>query len=354
MRGAFTVGAGSGSGTRHDADAAARREADRPGRRAALADRRPGFTISLKTLAGRKVTRLRPGAYTLTVRDRSKNHNARRARRRPRRARPVSGSSGREPGASSCARGRSSSSATRTRRRCVRRSGWRRGLRGPRGPSRRRTRPRPACRRGRCRRPPGAPRCCRGSPRRRAARSERRAISGETPYPARCAQRNVKPTRSGRTGGVDRGREERGAGQQRARVERRGRRAGRSSRRAARRAADPTRRRAGRPEPRPFLAGVGALSAETIAPCSSWHQMRAASRRAKSRRAASGPAAPACTLNRERELRARRARRSSAPGSAPPPRARPAARSSGGAKRSPMSREVGARAPATDPRASRR
>ena len=37
----------------------------------------PGFTISLKTLAGRKVTLLRPGAYTVLVRDRSGNHNAR-------------------------------------------------------------------------------------------------------------------------------------------------------------------------------------------------------------------------------------------------------------------------------------
>lgn len=37
----------------------------------------PGFTISLKTLAGRKVTLLRPGAYTLVVRDRSATHNAR-------------------------------------------------------------------------------------------------------------------------------------------------------------------------------------------------------------------------------------------------------------------------------------
>jgi len=37
----------------------------------------PGFTISLKTLAGRKVTRLRPGAYTFVVRDRSRIHNAR-------------------------------------------------------------------------------------------------------------------------------------------------------------------------------------------------------------------------------------------------------------------------------------
>lgn len=37
----------------------------------------PGATISLRTLAGRRVTRLRPGAYTVVVRDRSKLHNAR-------------------------------------------------------------------------------------------------------------------------------------------------------------------------------------------------------------------------------------------------------------------------------------
>lgn len=36
----------------------------------------PGFTISLKTLAGKRVTLLRPGAYTIVVRDRSKAHNA--------------------------------------------------------------------------------------------------------------------------------------------------------------------------------------------------------------------------------------------------------------------------------------
>lgn len=36
----------------------------------------PSATISLKTLAGKKVTLLRPGAYTFLVRDRSRNHNA--------------------------------------------------------------------------------------------------------------------------------------------------------------------------------------------------------------------------------------------------------------------------------------
>jgi len=37
----------------------------------------PGFTISLKTLAGKRVTVLRPGAYTVVARDRSAIHNAR-------------------------------------------------------------------------------------------------------------------------------------------------------------------------------------------------------------------------------------------------------------------------------------
>ena len=37
----------------------------------------PSAIISLKTLAGKKVTLLRPGAYTVVVRDRSNAHNAR-------------------------------------------------------------------------------------------------------------------------------------------------------------------------------------------------------------------------------------------------------------------------------------
>jgi plastocyanin len=36
----------------------------------------PSATISLKTVAGKKVTLLRPGAYTFLVRDRSRSHNA--------------------------------------------------------------------------------------------------------------------------------------------------------------------------------------------------------------------------------------------------------------------------------------
>jgi len=77
MRGAFTVGEGSGSGTVTTPPPPPAAKPTAPvGARLSLTVG-PGFTISLKTLAGRKVTRLRPGAYTLVVRDRSKNHNAR-------------------------------------------------------------------------------------------------------------------------------------------------------------------------------------------------------------------------------------------------------------------------------------
>ena len=37
----------------------------------------PGFSITLKTVAGKKVTRLKPGRYTIVARDRSSAHNAR-------------------------------------------------------------------------------------------------------------------------------------------------------------------------------------------------------------------------------------------------------------------------------------
>ena len=74
MRGAFDVGASSGSGTPPPPPAV--KPTAPVGARLSLTVG-PGFTISLKTLAGRKVTLLRPGAYTVTVRDRSKSHNAR-------------------------------------------------------------------------------------------------------------------------------------------------------------------------------------------------------------------------------------------------------------------------------------
>ena len=37
----------------------------------------PGYTISLKTAAGKNVTALKPGKYTITVRDRSRIHDFR-------------------------------------------------------------------------------------------------------------------------------------------------------------------------------------------------------------------------------------------------------------------------------------
>jgi plastocyanin len=74
MRGAFNVGSGGSTGT--PTTPTQPPPTARVGARLALTVG-PGFTISLKTLAGRKVTLLRPGAYTLLVRDRSKNHNAR-------------------------------------------------------------------------------------------------------------------------------------------------------------------------------------------------------------------------------------------------------------------------------------
>ncbi len=76
MRGAFDVGAGSGSGGVTTPTPPAVKPTAPVGARLALTVG-PGYTISLKTLAGRKVTALRPGAYTFVVRDRSKIHNAR-------------------------------------------------------------------------------------------------------------------------------------------------------------------------------------------------------------------------------------------------------------------------------------
>ena len=37
----------------------------------------PGFTISLKTAAGKKVTTLKPGTYAISVKDRSASHDFR-------------------------------------------------------------------------------------------------------------------------------------------------------------------------------------------------------------------------------------------------------------------------------------
>lgn len=90
MKGAFRVGASSGVGTGGGADdgygggtggtggsggGAATRPSAPVGSKLVLTTG-PGFTIGLRTTAGKKVTRLRPGAYTIVVRDRSGSHNA--------------------------------------------------------------------------------------------------------------------------------------------------------------------------------------------------------------------------------------------------------------------------------------
>lgn len=79
MRGSFTVGSGSGSGGGSTSPGGGTTPATPSapvGARLVLTSG-PGFTITLRTAAGKKVTRLRPGAYTVVVRDRSTSHNAR-------------------------------------------------------------------------------------------------------------------------------------------------------------------------------------------------------------------------------------------------------------------------------------
>jgi plastocyanin len=84
MKGSFRVGAatggsggsgGSGSGGSTSGGSATRPSAP-VGSKLVLTSG-PGFTIGLRTTTGKKVTRLRPGTYTILVRDRSGAHNAR-------------------------------------------------------------------------------------------------------------------------------------------------------------------------------------------------------------------------------------------------------------------------------------
>ena len=73
MRGQFVAGAGSaggGGGTGSTTPPSAR-----VGSTLTLTSG-PGFAISLKTRAGKRVTRLKPGRYAIRVRDRSTMHNA--------------------------------------------------------------------------------------------------------------------------------------------------------------------------------------------------------------------------------------------------------------------------------------
>jgi plastocyanin len=84
MRGTFSVGtssagggsSGGGGSTSPSTPSTGAKPSAPVGSRLVLTSG-PGFTITLKTSAGKKVTRLRPGAYTVVVRDRSRMHNAR-------------------------------------------------------------------------------------------------------------------------------------------------------------------------------------------------------------------------------------------------------------------------------------
>ena len=76
MRGSFAVGAAPPPTPPPTTTPAPRPPSAKVGARLALTVG-PEFTITLKTLAGKRVTTLRPGAYTIITRDRSAIHNAR-------------------------------------------------------------------------------------------------------------------------------------------------------------------------------------------------------------------------------------------------------------------------------------
>ena len=188
MRGAFTVGAESGSGTVTTPTPPAAKPTAPVGARLSLTVG-PGFAISLKTLAGRKVDaapagrlhRHGAGPVDEPQRPRARRDGDARDRSRVRRdadlaRRPAQGDA-RHPVRP--AQGDDASDGQG----CVT-SGLRPAAREP---FHRRTRPRPACRRCRCRRSPAAPRRGRGSPRRRAARTSV-APSPATRRTRRCAR----------------------------------------------------------------------------------------------------------------------------------------------------------------------
>jgi plastocyanin len=78
MRGQFTVGTGGstgGTGGTGGTGTTTPKPSAPVGSKLLLTSG-PGFTITLKTTAGKKVTRLKPGRYTITARDRSTIHNA--------------------------------------------------------------------------------------------------------------------------------------------------------------------------------------------------------------------------------------------------------------------------------------
>ncbi len=69
-------GSGTGGGGGSGAGGAAAKPPSAPVGATLVLTSGPGFAISLKTRAGKRVTRLKPGAYTILARDRSSLHNA--------------------------------------------------------------------------------------------------------------------------------------------------------------------------------------------------------------------------------------------------------------------------------------
>lgn len=77
MRGSFNVGSGSATTAPPPATTGSKPPAaSAPVGATLVLTSGPGFTITLKTVAGKKVTTLGPGTYTFRVRDLSRAHNA--------------------------------------------------------------------------------------------------------------------------------------------------------------------------------------------------------------------------------------------------------------------------------------
>ncbi len=78
MRGQFTVGAGGGEtgGGGGGTGGTTTKPPSAPVGSTLVLTSGPGFTIGFKTKAGKRITRLKPGRYTVLVRDRSTAHNA--------------------------------------------------------------------------------------------------------------------------------------------------------------------------------------------------------------------------------------------------------------------------------------
>ncbi len=76
LRGQFTAGTGGSTGGGGGGGGGTATPPSAPVGATLLLTSGPGATISLKTKAGKKVTRLKPGRYTIVARDRSGAHSA--------------------------------------------------------------------------------------------------------------------------------------------------------------------------------------------------------------------------------------------------------------------------------------